>query len=91
MESWIRAKDMLPEVNEAGISKDVLILYSDKRRGYTEMCVGFYRANVGWNFRKGRDVSDLGKKIQVTHWMPLPELPRLEQKGDHDHGKARVP
>lgn len=65
MPSWISVDERLPEDYE-----DVVIIMRDGASSWYRVA---YREYGGWSFGGGRRVND-----EVTHWMPLPELPKEE-------------
>lgn len=60
---WIRCEDMLPSDNG-----EVLVVAIDN--GDTEIRIGFYNNNCWYSY------TDDDKLAKVTHWMPLPDLPK---------------
>ena len=66
MNKWINVKERLPE---NGDYNDYLI--TDGKNCY--VCCYLYIHNV-WMSSMGRSLND----INITHWMPLPELPKEE-------------
>ena len=62
---WISVEERLPEDYE-----DVVIIMRDGASSWYRVA---YREYGGWSFGGGRRVND-----EVTHWMPLPELPKEE-------------
>lgn len=60
---WIRCEDMLPSDNS-----EVLVVAIDN--GDTEIRIGFYNNNCWYSY------TDDDKLAKVTHWMPLPDLPK---------------
>ena len=65
MPRWISVEERLPEDYE-----DVVIIMRDGASSWYRVA---YREYGGWSFGGGRRVND-----EVTHWMPLPELPKEE-------------
>lgn len=79
MSEWISVKEQLPEEDDAN---DYLITDGNS------CFVGFYRHDVkAWdNFTLGW-VQELYADgtvatVEITHWMPLPELPKDGAKND---------
>ena len=77
-EGWVSVKDQLPEPASAHNMKDIkpVLLYSPKGGYY----VGWYYG-PDWNGKKlfiNRTSKNSRQYIttKVTHWMPLPELPK---------------
>lgn len=67
VQEWISVKDRLPE---DGVSVLAICFYKEKRR----MLVCYMsKKNVGNWYTKVA-----GQRVQVTHWMPLPEPPKGE-------------
>lgn len=67
---WISVEDRLPE--EARVPKDVLVYHKLGNCGsYVD------RAWYDRDKRKWR--SALGMNMNVTHWMPMPEPPRVQE------------
>jgi hypothetical protein len=68
---WISVKDELPEVSDV-----VLVIASGKPRANVElhnaMLIASYWGDEGW-IADGFEGWD---KLDVTHWMPLPEPPK---------------
>lgn len=60
---WVRCEDMLPSNND-----DVLIVAVDN--GDTEIRIGFCNNDCWYSY------TDNDKLAKVTHWMPLPDLPK---------------
>lgn len=78
MSEWISVKERLPEINER-----VLVLEKNTENEnmvYTcdttiEVC---YRADMcvgGWIDDAGFALGERFYDVEVTHWMPLPEIP----------------
>ncbi len=83
MSEWISTDDRLPEINRSVL---LLIIYQKFDEGTNveseEICVG---GRVGdgddWFIGNTRIMWDYGYNLQftsddVTHWMPLPDLPK---------------
>ena len=69
MSEWISVKDKLP-LN----SKNILIYSKDWGVGY-----GWYTAGQGWYYcYHDGDGFIYTSGNDITHWMPLPELPKEE-------------
>lgn len=64
MSEWISVNDRLPE----DISTCLAL-------NYNHHVLGFYWKGKGW-FETS--IADKNKLTGVTHWMPLPELPKEE-------------
>ena len=60
---WIRCEDMVPSDNN-----DVLVVVVDN--GDSEIRIGFFNSDCWYSY------TDDDKLAKVTHWMPLPELPK---------------
>ena len=60
---WIKCEDMLPRSN-----KEVLVVAVDNND--TEIRIGFYNNGLWYSY------TDDDKLAKVTHWMPLPDLPK---------------
>ena len=66
---WIPVSERLPEVEQYTYSVDVLFVTDD-----FEMYVGYVNVETGrW---KTRGAAMSLSTDRVTHWMPLPELPK---------------
>ena len=66
---WISVKDRLPE-----IGKDVLIC--DINHLGVPIAVGKYSPDPNWSdWETDADFWQGTGDLEVTHWMPLPELP----------------
>jgi len=61
---WRNVKDKLPKEDELG----VLI--------YGKLEVGHFYAMAMWYKGKFIDVDNPGQRKNITHWMPLPHLPK---------------
>lgn len=64
---WISVEDMLPK--ETRVPKDVLVY---QKIGNGGMCVD----RAWYDSDKNKWRSALSMNMKVTHWMPLPELPK---------------
>nr|DAN80563.1 MAG TPA: Protein of unknown function (DUF551) [Caudoviricetes sp.] len=60
---WIKCEDALPNYNN-----EVLVVAADN--GNAEIRIGFYSLGTWYTY------TDDDKLAKVTHWMPLPELPK---------------
>jgi len=79
---WIPVSEKLPDCDDKwGMSKIVLCLDARGRVGF-----GIYQNgekqlyHAGWF--TGGDVG--ADSVTVTHWMPLPELPKEDCNGGHE-------
>lgn len=75
MKEWISVKDILP-------SKYSRVLVTDGK----EVCVHYKQSRVNFDDERGYDLYCGGKyddcniyEGMVTHWMPLPEPPELNE------------
>lgn len=68
-DDWIKCSEKMPENN-----KNVLVVI--KEDGYTDICVGETYGEGNWmiNGEQWYEKSDPA----ITHWMPLPKLPKEE-------------
>jgi hypothetical protein len=65
---WIKVTDRLPEQDEY-----VLVLV-EMNELYSKYMVGWYDYGYGFKFNElGKDING----IKATHWMPLPEPPKV--------------
>ena len=73
MSKWISTKDRLPSPHE----RVLLLRTTGKIR---KMIVGFYANDNFWY-----DIDDLWDSplMNITHWMPLPKLPKQENDNEH--------
>lgn len=62
---WIKVKDKLPEY------KKIVILYGEKYS--QEPFVGYLRKDGQF---RDIEIEDHEIKGEITHWMPLPEIPK---------------
>ncbi len=74
MNSWINVKDRLPDVDPATKTSGILVVRTIDNDYMTAIfdTAGLNPA-VFWR------LSD-GEIVEVTHWIPLPELPTTEPK-----------
>lgn len=70
MNNWISVKDRLPELH-----KKVLVM--------TENQILFNRLIINGEDVKGKHCIMWGGGDKVTHWMPLPEKLKQEEKDDN--------
>lgn len=69
MSEWISVKDRLPDPKVTDKNPPTVLAVKQGMVGKI-ICV------ARWN---GADWIEKGKEITVTHWMPLPELPKEEK------------
>lgn len=69
MSEWISVKDRLPE------KTGLYLIYEQKYNPMMETC--FYSNCSGWQY----GFSDSDAEL-ITHWMPLPEPPEIEDEDD---------
>ena len=92
---WISVKDRLPEeltpVNVVWVSHNPQPYYSKIKDvpQSNATAVYFYGRWYWWDavlidwlgeYGRGREESLVDKEIEITHWMPLPEPPKMEKK-----------
>ena len=70
VQQWIPVTERLPERTLP--PKDVLV--------YHDLGCGMFVDRAWYSYDKKRWCSVLGMKLKVTHWVPLPEPPKEEQK-----------
>ena len=59
---WIPVEERLPKPQESPV------IACD----YTGVCLAWYSPTMGWKYRNGLS------GVDITHWMPLPQLPKEE-------------
>lgn len=70
---WISVEDKLPETtDEFGRSEDVLILDENEWRTVAMYCIPENK----WYLSVGAIQGDCEYPFEITHWMPIPELPK---------------
>lgn len=72
---WIPVSERLPEKGQSGVFPDESVNVLVYREYYDEIRVGHY--DYHWNEFYTVDDLIMGR---VTHWMPLPEPPKEENK-----------
>lgn len=89
--NWISVKDKLP--NE---EQDVLVLvrkiehygrHNEKRTVYHSVHIGWcieekWATTYCYGYKYLKDEANEKIELEVTHWMPLPELPKYENEVD---------
>jgi len=92
MSEWISVKDRLPEVGELGMSDRVLVAVEDveytpkslpnghmdfdeKLLGYKVSSIAVWVVDGYQQYWMNIDLPD--NSVKITHWMPLPEAPKL--------------
>lgn len=81
---WISVKDRLPRIAVGSYSVTVLIAFNmidiDGMYSYSAVSFGRHYASkrrITWEDEvSGYTDDDDGAHIEVTHWMPIPELPK---------------
>ncbi len=68
-DKWISVEDRLPEINE-----EILIVIRSKYGRPYKIRVGIYSGNDEWEDDAERYCP--GTMGVITHWMPLPEVPK---------------
>jgi hypothetical protein len=68
---WISVKDKLPEAQVTGYSSNRVLVITTS--GMYE--VAYVMDGVWWRERATKPFEDFGYKI--SHWMPLPEPPKV--------------
>jgi hypothetical protein len=78
---WIPVSERLPEIDEDGYSKYVLVSFSN----YSLPCIGQLRKTDGENhWYEGDDEKALDSfGLHVNAWMPLPEPYKAESEGEN--------
>lgn len=77
---WISVKDGLPSVNNNGESKMVFVRVINKH-SKEEWIEQPAKYNINIKDWIAMDFTHIGKRNGiVTHWMPIPELPKEEKK-----------
>lgn len=72
---WISVEDRLPEATDKfGGSEDVLILDENGWRTVAMYCIPKNK----WYLSVGAIQGDCEYPFEITHWMPIPELPKGE-------------
>ena len=66
---WIPVEERLPELQNWGASTVVLGLIKSENKPY-DLTLCFYCDNGIWSMP--------GRYVAITHWMPLPEPPEVE-------------
>lgn len=92
MAEWISVKDRLPKeleaVNIVWVNHDPPSYYQHTKNKPFAATAVYYKGNWYWWNATVEDVlaeygrSDfdfIDKSIEITHWMPLPELPKEEE------------
>jgi hypothetical protein len=79
---WIPVSESLPELDDDGYSKYVLVSFSN----FTLPCIGQLRKTDGENhWYEGDDEKALDSfGLHVNAWMPLPEPYKAESEGRND-------
>lgn len=73
MAEWINVKDKMPEDGKE-------VLFSDS----SSIMVGWYNADK--EYWELTDADMIAYAQDVTHWMPLPELPKMDEEGENGRG-----
>lgn len=66
---WIKCSEKMPEHNES-------VLVVIKEDGHTDICVGETNKSGNWMI-SGEHWYEKSDPA-ITHWMPLPDLPKIE-------------
>lgn len=74
---WISVEERLPEINRNSYSDIVLTI--DENQNIVVAFYSFYRRE--WIRVEGKEnIDDSISQNDITHWMPIPELPKEETK-----------
>ena len=77
---WISVKDKLPELKRYDEDGDTWLMSSPvlvaTSKGVT---IGFYEDDLDPKFKPCWNDREHGEKIKVTHWMPMPEEPEVDE------------
>lgn len=71
---WIKCADRIPELEETVLLENYVIAYRMKMKG------DFWKE--GWAWADSRDENTFWRPIDIKYWMPLPEPPTEEAKGE---------
>jgi hypothetical protein len=76
MSEWISVNDRLPENEQAVlVSRDATTMQLERDAEYCKICLYALDGNEGWyDFQTDEDENQ--DFFKITHWMPLPELPK---------------
>lgn len=88
MDEWISVNERLPETSntyngshdDIGYSNKVIIAISKRNEQSALVSVGVYIKYDEYGHNRWEELGNPWEKITVTHWMPLPELPKEIQK-----------
>lgn len=72
---WISANDRLPE---GKFGEELIICTEDGEVGAGRYSVFKDEGEFSWMENEGSDFYSLGTNSRVTHWMPLPEAPKMK-------------
>ena len=74
---WISVEERLPEATDKfGSSENVLILGKNGWRTVAMYCIPENK----WYLSVGAIQGDCEYPFEITHWMPIPKLPKEERK-----------
>ena len=89
---WISVKHKLPELHmetcvdgtDYFVSEDVLVCYVDEYGELHQIVANFELDETGHLYTGWCESLDGANLYDVTHWMPLPEMPEEEQKNERN-------
>ncbi len=77
MTQWVKCSERLPESPEQGCTIVIVASYSVERKIYHISSAEFQRGRFYNNYHEQMPIDD--PYWPITHWMPLPAAPELQQ------------